>query len=95
MQIFIKMFWKTIGSFVFRSLNEAFKCGKLSLTQIQAIITRIAKGDKSRFFIQNWRPLNLLNTVYKIASGVIAKRFKLFMDTLIHNDQTGSLKGDT
>jgi len=87
------MFWKKIGAFVVRSLNEAFNCGNLSITQTQGIITCIPKGDKSRLFIQNWRPITLLNTVYKIASGVIANRFKLFMDKLIHNDQTGFIKG--
>ena len=31
--------------------------------------------------------------MYKIASGCIAERIKLFLDKLIHKDQTGFIKG--
>jgi hypothetical protein len=34
-----------------------------------------------------------LNVVYKLASGCIAERIKLYLDKLIHNDQTGFMKG--
>ena len=82
-----------IGTFIVRSLNEAYKCGHLSITQTQGIITCIPKGENSRLYIKKLRRITLLNTVYKIASGVIANRFKLFIDKLIHNDQTGFIKG--
>jgi hypothetical protein len=90
---FYKMFWKKIGIFVIRALNEAFTNGNLSITQTHGIIICIPKGDKSRLFLQNWRPITLLNTVYKIGSGVIANRLKLYMNKLISNDQTGFIKG--
>jgi hypothetical protein len=35
----------------------------------------------------------LLNTVYKIGSGVIANRIKKVLPTLINNDQTGFIAG--
>ena len=87
------MFWKIIGTFVVRSLNEAFNCGNFIITQTQGLITCIPQGDKSKLLIQNWRPVTLLNTIYKIASGVIANRLKTFVDKLIHNNQTGFMKG--
>jgi hypothetical protein len=90
---FYKMFWKKIGTFVVRSLNESFFRGSLPITQTQGIITCIPKGDKSRLLLKNWRPITLLNTVYKIGSGVIANRLKQYMNKLIHNDQTGFIKG--
>ncbi len=43
--------------------------------------------------IKKWRPICLLNVIYKIASGCIANRLKLYMDKLISRDQTGFLKG--
>ena len=78
---FYKLFWKKNGTFIVRYLNEAYKCGHLSITQTQGIITCIPKGEKSRLDMKKLRRITLLNTVYKIASGVIANRFKLFIDT--------------
>ena len=40
-----------------------------------------------------WRPITLLNTVYKIASSCIAARLKTVLPKLIGDDQKGFLKG--
>ena len=90
---FYKCFWNRIGVFVCRALNHAFISGNLSVTQTQGIITCIPKGDKPKQFLKNWRPITLLNTIYKIGSGCIANRIKIFLDKLIHTDQTGFIKG--
>lgn len=49
----------------------------------------LPKGDKARHYIKNWRPITLLTTVYKIASGCIAARFKKYLHKLINPGQTG------
>ena len=90
---FYKVFWKKLGVFVVRALNDAFNKNKLSCTQTQGLITCIPKGDKSRNYLKNWRPITLLNTVYKIGTGCIANRIKSLLPKLIHFDQTGFLKG--
>ena len=41
----------------------------------------------------NLRPLTLLNTYYKIISGVIAERIKPVLNRIIHSDQKGFLQG--
>ena len=76
-----------------RLINYAFKKGELSVTQRHGKITCIPKEGKSRQFLKNWRPISLLNVVYKIASGVIAKRLKSVISKIIDNDQTGFLEG--
>ena len=43
--------------------------------------------------LKNWRPLTLLDTVYKLASGTIANRIKKVLDSIINKDQTGFIKG--
>ena len=63
---FFKVFWTRLGDFVVRSLNEGFLKGELSSTQKEGVIVCIPKGDKPREFIKNWRPISLLNLVYKI-----------------------------
>ena len=57
--------------------------GELSITQRQGIITCIPKGNKQKHFLKNWRPLTLLDTVYKIDSGAIANRIKLVINILM------------
>ena len=70
---FYTFFWPDIGEFLVNSFNEAFNKGQLSLTQKQAIIALIPKGNKPREFLGNWHPLSLLNVDYKLLSGVLAK----------------------
>ena len=65
----------------------------MSITQRQGIITCIPKENKSRSFLKNWRPITLLNIVYKIASGSIANRLKTVLHKIISKEQTGFLKG--
>ena len=43
--------------------------------------------------LENWRPISLLNVDYKIATKVIANRVKSVISTIIHNSQTGFIKG--
>ena len=75
---FFKFFWLQLGSFVVRSLNDGFRKGELSTTQKEGVIICIPKGDKSKDLIKNWRPISLLNVVYKIGSACIAKRSSFF-----------------
>ena len=90
---FFKFFWKDIGHFVIRSLNEGFEIGKMSITQREGMIICIPKGDKPREFLKNWRPISLLNVVYKIGSACIANRIKTILPELINEDQTGFVPG--
>ena len=90
---FLKTFWKQLGYFVLRSLNLGFHKGEFSITQRQGLITCIPKEDKAKNLLKNWRPLTLLDVVYKIASGAIANRLKTVLDILIDKDQTGFIKG--
>ena len=61
----------------------------LSVTQRLGIITLIPKGDKDKTFLKNWRPITLLDSLYKLVSGCIAERMKPQLDTIIHGDQKG------
>ena len=83
------MFWLKLGVFIVRSLNEGFVKGELSTTQNEGVVICIPKGDQPREFIKNWRPITLLNVVYKIGSSCIANRLKLVLSSLINEDQTG------
>ena len=90
---FFKVFWRQLGYFVLRAINFGYKKGQLSITQRQGIIICIPKENKPKHFLKNWRPLTLLDIVYKMASGTIANRIKLVINKLISKDQTGFIKG--
>ena len=90
---FFKVFWRQLGYFVLRAINFGYKKGELSITQRQGIIICIPKENKPKHFLKNWRPLTLLDIVYKMASGTIANRIKLVINKLISKDQTGFIKG--
>lgn len=75
LQNFFKVFGKYIGVFVVRSINYRYKNNILSVTQRHGVITLLPKGDKARHYIKNWRPITLLDTVYKIASRCIVVRY--------------------
>lgn len=90
---FYKFFWLDLGHFLLKSINYAYNCGQLSVTQKQGIITCIPKPNKPRNILKNWRPLTLLNTAYKLASSCIAERIKTCLNTIISNDQNGFIPG--
>lgn len=90
---FFKFFGIKLWTFVVCSLNESFSIGSLSTTQQEGVIICIPKGNKDREFIENWRPISLLNVIYKIGSTCIANRLKLVLPSLINEDQTGFIKG--
>ena len=43
--------------------------------------------------MKNWRPLTLLNSVYKLVSGCIAERIKPHLDSIVNGDQKGFVAG--
>ena len=51
------------------------------------------KGDKPRQYLKNWRPITLLNVLYKIISGCVSLRIRSVLDDLISDTQSGFLKG--
>ena len=75
-EFFQSVLEKKIGHFIVRSVNGGFNKGLLSVTQREGVITCIPKDSKPRNQIKNYRPISLLNCIYKIASGVIALRIK-------------------
>ena len=65
----------------------------MNITQRQGIIKVIPKKKKDKFYLENWRPLFLLNVDYKIATKTIVHRIAMILPKLINEDQTGYVKG--
>ena len=90
---FFKFFWKDLGIFILNSINYAYKNDSPSVTQKQGVIKCLPKPNKNKHFLKNWRPISLLNVVYKMMSSVIANRLKSVLDKVISIDQKGFISG--
>ena len=82
-----------MGKYILRSINYAYRNGLLSVTQKQGIITCLPKPNKARNVLKNWRPISLLNVIYKLMSSAIANRLKTVLNKLIGPDQKGFITG--
>ena len=69
-------FWTDLKEIFVDSVSEAKEKGILSTSQRQAIIKLIEKKDKDKRFIQNWRPISLLNVDLKIISEALSEKVK-------------------
>lgn len=90
---FFKFFWKDLKLFILNAINFIFLKKELPISQRLGIISCLPKGDKPRQYLKNWRPITLLNVLYKLISGCISYRIKSTLDYIISDTQTGFLKG--
>ena len=90
---FYKSFWSLLSTTLFNSLIYSKTQGFLSISQRQAIIKLLEKKEKDKRFIENWRPISLLNVDTKIISKALAKRLKDVLPDIIAHDQTAYVKG--
>ena len=73
-------------------MNESFEKGEMSCSQKQACNYSNRKKGKDRSYIENWRPISLVNVDTKVVSKVIATRIKNVLPNIIHHNQTGYVK---
>ena len=90
---FYKYFFKDIGSVLIHCYNYSFREGIMSDEQKRAIINLIPKKGKDPLYLNNWRPISLLNSDYKILAKCIALRLNKVIPSIISSDQTGFVQG--
>ena len=86
---FFKYFWDALGDFCHKAILESLERGALADSQTRGIITCLPKQGKVRNLLQNWRPISLLNTLYKLLSLTITNTLRTVLPALIHQDQKG------
>ena len=73
---FYKIFWIDVKSYYVKSLNYSFENGNMTAMQRQGLISLLPKKNNELSNLNNWRPLTLLNTDYKIITKTISNRIK-------------------
>ena len=77
---FYKLFWSDIKSYYVKSLNYSFENGDMTVMQKQGLISLLPKKNNDLGNLNNWRPLTLLNTDYKI----VTKQFQIELKNTYH-----------
>lgn len=90
---FYVFFWKDIRQLLFEALGECILRHNLSPTMKRGLITLIPKADKDPSFIENWRPITLLCTDYKLLAHVYANRLNSGLTNVISECQSAFIKG--
>jgi hypothetical protein len=83
--------WQYIKLPMLNMANESFREGILSSTLRTGMLKLIPKG-KNNTRVEDWRPISLLSTSYKIISGVVAARLEKTLPHIIGRSQKGFLK---
>lgn len=90
---FYKVFWVHLKGLFSQVVSEIMSKKELFRSAKKGIITLLPKKEKDLLYLQNWRPLTLLNVDYKIISKALALRIKPKLNFLISEDQTGFMQG--
>ena len=84
-------YWKDIGPLFLEMVHEVQK-GKIPKSLLKAATVLIyKKGDRTK--IENYRPISLLNTDYKIIAKILSIRLTSVLRLIIHPDQSGFVRG--
>ena len=90
---FYKLFWPDINYMLLDSYIYTFQNEYLSNNQRRGMINIIPKQHKDLRYLQNWRPVSLLNSDYKILTKILSNRLHKVPPKLIQLDQVGYVKG--
>ena len=67
---FYKIFWNDVIDLVIDSYQYTYDLNEMSISQRQSIITLLPKPEKDTKYLNNWRPISLLNIDYKLMTNV-------------------------
>ena len=70
-------------------MNYFFHEKNISQNHLMGVIICIPKGDKLKNKFKNWRPITLLNSIYKFYSAFWANQIKQHLPILVGPNQTG------
>ena len=90
---FYKHFFPTLGPFLLALLTDAITKDKLPDMFNEAYITVLEKNKDDPTTLNNYRPISLLNTDYKILSKILVNKIQPHLHALLHKNQHCSTPG--
>ena len=90
---FYKMFWVKLQDVYHEAITEAYSTKEMYGSVMRGIINVIPKPGKDSRYMNNVRPITLLNTDYKIIEKALANRMLDGLQHVIHEDQKGFMPG--
>lgn len=88
----LKACWSWVSVTCLELVQAFWKDGVLTISAVRGVLCLIPKGGDLDF-LRNWRPITMLNLVYKIISKLLANRLKPLMGLLIDSQQSGFIAG--
>ncbi|XP_019162015.1 PREDICTED: uncharacterized protein LOC109158583 [Ipomoea nil] len=89
---FYQQYWDTVGIPVTDFVNSCLSSGTIPVGMLEAYMTLIPKKDNPEN-AGDFRPITLLNVIFKIVSKVLVNRFRPIMKKLVGPFQNSFLPG--
>jgi len=90
-EFYIK-YWNLIKNCFIKVVKEIEDTEELCISQYRGVICLLyKKGDRDD--VNNWRPITLLNTDYKLIAIIYASRLKKVLPAIINDDQKAYIEG--
>ncbi len=90
---FYKVFRDKLAPFLLAVYKKSIDKGELPDSLKQGVITLIPKPQIYILYLDNWRPISILNNDAKIFAHIFAKRLKHGLEDIIDEAQTGFIQG--
>ena len=91
--IYIFKMWTHLKKIISTLVIKSFATCDFEKSLSEGLIVFLHKNGKPPNEIKSWRPLTLLNSIFKIASGILAQRLKKIIPKITHKHQYGFVNG--
>ena len=89
---FIKKNWDILRDDLMRFLHEFHRNGRLAKGINSTFIALIPKVDSPQW-LNDFRPISLVGSLYKVLAKVLANRLRLVIGSVISGTQSAFIKG--
>ena len=90
---FFIQYWDLLNLLICQGFQNIFSSGKMPEQISEGLIYLVPKGDSKQTDIRKWRPITVLNTIYKIYAKSLMTRLSTFLPDIIHPSQIGFVPG--